>query len=49
MIGRDSSSAAHNPMRSERRTILGSSAPNACAASGATAEVNPMPKVKLTK
>jgi hypothetical protein len=33
--------AAHNPTRSERRTRRGLRAPNACAASGATAETGP--------
>ncbi len=49
MIGSEISSAAQSPTRSERRTSRGLRAPNACAASGATADTSPIPKVKLTK
>ena len=49
IIGSEISSAAHSPTRSARRTRRGLRAPNACAASGATAETSPMPKVKVTK
>ena len=40
--------AAHSPTRSERRTMRGLRAPNACAASGATAETGPMPSTNPT-
>ncbi len=49
IIGSAINNAAHRPTRSDRRTPCGLRAPNACAASGATAETRPMPKVKLTK
>ena len=49
IIGSEIMSAAHSPTRSARRTRRGLRAPNACAASGATAETSPMPKVKVTK
>ena len=49
MIGRQISSAAQSPTRSARRTIRGSRAPNAWAANGATADISPIPKVKLTQ
>ena len=47
--GSEINSAAHSPTRSERRIRCGLRAPNACAASGATADTRPIPKVKLTK
>jgi hypothetical protein len=49
MIGNEIKRPAHRPVRSERRIRCGSRAPNACAASGATADTSPMPIVKLMK
>ena len=49
MIGSAINGAAHRPVRSARRIRCGSRRPKACAASGATADINPIPKVKLTK
>ena len=41
-----SSVAAQRPTRSARRTMRGWRAPNACEASGDTAETMPMPTTK---
>ena len=49
MVGTEIKSATQSPVRSERRTRCGWPAPKACAASGATADTSPIPKVKLMK
>ena len=49
MIGSEMNSAAQSPTRKLRRTRCRSRAPNACAASGDTAETTPIPSVKPTK
>src|SRR5262245_32361229 len=48
LMGTPSITAAQSPTRSERRTMRGSRAPKACAASGATADTGPIPSTNPT-